>query len=49
MLSWLADAVLAAHAFGIDILDGVHNEIADEEGFRRECGQGATWGLTARR
>ena len=39
MLSWLADGVLAAHAYGIDILDGVYSGIGDAEGFRRECGQ----------
>ena len=45
MASWLAAAVLAAHAFGIDILDGVYNDIADAEGFRRECGQGRDMGF----
>ena len=45
MLSWLADSVLAAHAFGIDILDGVYNDISDLEGFRRECDQGRDMGF----
>jgi citrate lyase subunit beta / citryl-CoA lyase len=45
MLSWLATAVLAAHAHGIDILDGVYNDIADAEGFRRECAQGRDMGF----
>jgi len=45
MAPWLATAVLAAHAYGIDILDGVYNDIADEEGFRRECGQGRDLGF----
>jgi citrate lyase subunit beta/citryl-CoA lyase len=45
MLPWLADAVLAAHAFGLDILDGVYNDIADLEGFRRECEQGRDMGF----
>src|SRR5262252_8348757 len=45
MLPWLATAVLAAHAFGIDILDGVYNDLTDEEGFRRECGQGRDMGF----
>jgi len=45
MLSWLAHGVLAAHAYGIDILDGVYNDIADAEGFRRECGQGRDMGF----
>jgi citrate lyase subunit beta/citryl-CoA lyase len=45
MLSWLATAVLAAHAHGIDILDGVYNDIADVEGFRTECAQGRDMGF----
>jgi len=45
MVPWLATGVLAAHAYGIDILDGVYNDIADEEGFRRECGQGRDMGF----
>jgi citrate lyase subunit beta/citryl-CoA lyase len=45
IVPWLATAVLAAHAYGIDILDGVYNDIADEEGFRRECGQGRDMGF----
>lgn len=45
MVPWLATAVLAAHAYGIDILDGVYNDIADEEGFRRECAQGRDMGF----
>ena len=45
MLSWLADSVLAARAYGIAILDGVYNDIADAEGFRGECGQGRDMGF----
>jgi citrate lyase subunit beta / citryl-CoA lyase len=45
MVPWLATAVLAAHAYDIDILDGVYNDITDEEGFRRECGQGRNMGF----
>jgi citrate lyase subunit beta/citryl-CoA lyase len=45
MVSWLATAVLAAHAHGIDILDGVYNDIHDVEGFRRECVQGRDMGF----
>jgi citrate lyase subunit beta/citryl-CoA lyase len=45
MVSWLAAAVLAAHAYGIDILDGVYNGIHDVEGFRRECVQGRDMGF----
>jgi citrate lyase subunit beta / citryl-CoA lyase len=45
MVPWLATAVLAAHAHGIDILDGVYNDLSDDEGFRRECGQGRDMGF----
>jgi citrate lyase subunit beta / citryl-CoA lyase len=45
MVSWLATAVLAAHAYGIDVLDGVYNDIQDAEGFRRECVQGRDMGF----
>jgi citrate lyase subunit beta / citryl-CoA lyase len=45
MVSWLATAVLAAHAYGIDVLDGVYNDIQDIEGFRRECVQGNDMGF----
>jgi citrate lyase subunit beta / citryl-CoA lyase len=45
MLAWLAQCVLAAHAFGIDILDGVYNDLADIEGLQRECVQGRELGF----
>jgi len=37
MLPWLMNCVAAARAFGLDILDGVYNDLADAEGFAREC------------
>jgi citrate lyase subunit beta/citryl-CoA lyase len=45
MLPWLASCVLAAHAYGIDVLDGVYNDIADTEGFAAECAQGRDMGF----
>jgi citrate lyase subunit beta/citryl-CoA lyase len=45
MLPWLSHCILAARAYGIDILDGVYNDIADIEGFRRECAQGDDMGF----
>jgi citrate lyase subunit beta/citryl-CoA lyase len=45
MLGWLADCVLAAHAYGIEVLDGVYNDIADTEGFMAECAQGRDMGF----
>jgi citrate lyase subunit beta/citryl-CoA lyase len=45
MLPWLMNAVAAARAYGIDILDGVYNDLSDEEGFRTECEQGRDCGF----
>jgi citrate lyase subunit beta/citryl-CoA lyase len=45
MISWLSDCVLAAHAYGIDILDGVYNELSDAEGFAAECAQARDLGF----
>ena len=45
MLPWLSACVLAAHAHGIDLLDGVYNDIADIDGFAAECAQGRDLGF----
>jgi citrate lyase subunit beta/citryl-CoA lyase len=45
MLPWLATCVLAARAYGIDILDGVYNDLGDPEGFERECAQARDMGF----
>jgi citrate lyase subunit beta / citryl-CoA lyase len=45
MLPWLMNCVAAARAFGLDILDGVYNDLADAEGFSRECAQGRDMGF----
>jgi citrate lyase subunit beta/citryl-CoA lyase len=45
MLPWLTSAILAARAHGIDIVDGVYNEIRDEAGFVAECEQGRDLGF----
>jgi len=45
MFPWLANCVLAAHAYGIDVLDGVYNDIADMDGFAAECAQGRDMGF----
>jgi citrate lyase subunit beta/citryl-CoA lyase len=37
MLPWLMGCIAAARAFGLDILDGVFNDLADAQGFAREC------------
>jgi citrate lyase subunit beta/citryl-CoA lyase len=45
MLSWLARCLLAAHAHGLDILDGVYNDIGNAEGFAQECAQARDLGF----
>ena len=45
MLSWLATCLLAAHAHGIDILDGVYNNLSDAKGFEEECVQARDMGF----
>ena len=45
MVAWLSHCVISARAYGLDILDGVYNDIADIEGFRRECAQGDEHGI----
>ena len=37
--------LLAARAVGIAILDGVHLDLNDDEGFEHACRQGAEWGF----
>ena len=41
----LSMAVLAARAYGLDVIDGVYNDIKDEPGFRAECEQGRALGM----
>jgi citrate lyase subunit beta/citryl-CoA lyase len=45
MTAWLASCVVAARAHGVDIVDGVYNDIKDLDGFRLECLQGRDMGL----
>ena len=45
MLPWLTIAILAARAHGLDIVDGVYNDIRDEEGYAAECAQGRDLGF----
>jgi len=45
MLPWLTTCVAAARANGIDIIDGVYNDIADADGFAKECQQGRDLGF----
>jgi citrate lyase subunit beta/citryl-CoA lyase len=45
MLAWLSTCVAAARINGIDILDGVYNDIGNAEGFAAECRQGLELGF----
>jgi citrate lyase subunit beta/citryl-CoA lyase len=45
MLPWLMTCVAAARAFGLDILDGVYNELGNAEGFVAECRQARDLGF----
>jgi citrate lyase subunit beta / citryl-CoA lyase len=45
MLPWLMTCVAAARAYGLDILDGVYNELGNAEGFVAECRQARDLGF----
>jgi citrate lyase subunit beta/citryl-CoA lyase len=45
MLAWLSNCVAAARIHGIDILDGVYNDLSNAEGFATECAQGVDLGF----
>jgi len=45
MLPWLSMCVAAARIHGIDILDGVYNDIGNADGFTNECRQGVDLGF----
>lgn len=45
MLPWLTLALAAGRAHGLDVLDGVYNDLKDAEGFRAECEQGRDLGM----
>ena len=45
LLDRLCDRDRAARAFGLDILDGVYNDLGNAEGFARECGEARDMGF----
>src|ERR1700761_2217739 len=45
MLPWLMNCVAAARAFGLDILDGVYNDLGNADGFAAECRQARDLGF----
>lgn len=48
LLPALSMALLAARAYGLSILDGVHNDIRDMEGFESGCRQSLAMGFDGR-
>jgi citrate lyase subunit beta/citryl-CoA lyase len=45
MVAWLSRCVVAARAYGLDILDGVYNNFRDLEGLEAECIHGRQLGM----
>jgi citrate lyase subunit beta / citryl-CoA lyase len=45
LLPWLATSIAAARAYGLAILDGVFNDLADAAGFEAECAQARDMGF----
>ena len=45
MMGWLMNTIAAARVYGIDVLDGVYNNISDAEGFAKECEQARDMGF----
>ncbi len=45
VVPWLSMTIVAARAYGLDVLDGVYNDFKDEAGFRAEAEHGRTLGM----
>ena len=45
VVPWLAMTLVAARAYGLDVIDGVYNDFKDDSGFRAECEHGRTLGM----
>jgi len=45
MLPWLTTVIAAARIHGVDVLDGVYNDLSNAEGFAAECQQGVELGM----
>jgi citrate lyase subunit beta/citryl-CoA lyase len=45
MLPWLMTCVAAARAYGVEIIDGVYNDLGDAKGFAQECAQARDLGF----
>jgi citrate lyase subunit beta/citryl-CoA lyase len=45
MVPWLMACLAAARIYGVDILDGVYNDLAGADGFARECAEARDMGF----
>jgi len=45
MLPWLMTCIAAARAYGLDIIDGVYNDLGNAAGFAQECAQAHDMGF----
>jgi citrate lyase subunit beta/citryl-CoA lyase len=45
MVPWLMQCIAAVRIYGIDIIDGVYNDLGNVEGFARECGEARDMGF----
>lgn len=45
MLPWLTTVIAAARIHGVEVLDGVYNDLSDTNGFAAECQQGVELGM----
>ena len=45
MLPWLSTCIAAARIHGVEVLDGVYNDLGNAEGFVAECKQGVEFGF----
>jgi citrate lyase subunit beta/citryl-CoA lyase len=45
VVPWLSMTMVAARAYGLDVIDGVYNDFRDEAGLKAECEQGRTLGM----
>lgn len=45
MLPWLTTVIAAARIYGVEVLDGVYNDLGNTDGFAVECQQGVELGM----
>ncbi len=48
LIPWLMSVVATAKAYGLDVIDGVFNNIADQEGFLTEARSGREMGMSGK-